>query len=339
MGGGIFGLACGWEAARRGARVRVIEVERIGAGSSGGVVGALSPHLPENWNSKKQFQLESLLMAQGFWSEVERVSGRDSGYARLGRLQPLNTEEAIARARGLEASAAQHWGGQAEWRVIPAGTMAWEPQSQTGHLIFDTLSARLHPRLALAALTGAISAKGCEVVIGPSEPEGRIIWATGTAGLSDLNAALGRRVGAGVKGQAVVLHHPEARDLPQIYADGLHVVPHVDGTVAVGSTSENDWNDPTSVDEQLDAVLAKAVDICPALCAAKVVERWAGVRPRAKSRAPMLGPWPGRPGHYVANGGFKIGYGMAPKVAQVMVDLVLEKRDDIPAGFRVEDSL
>ena len=39
-GAGIFGLSIAWEAARRGARVRVIETARIGAGSSGGLVGA-----------------------------------------------------------------------------------------------------------------------------------------------------------------------------------------------------------------------------------------------------------------------------------------------------------
>ena len=53
----------------------------------------------------------------------------------------------------------------------------------------------------------------------------------------------------------------------------------------------------------------------------------------------MLGAWPGRDGHFVANGGFKIGFGMAPKVAAVMADLVLEGREAIPDGFRVEDSL
>ncbi|MGB5066218.1 MAG: FAD-dependent oxidoreductase, partial [Albidovulum sp.] len=69
------------------------------------------------------------------------------------------------------------------------------------------------------------------------------------------------------------------------------------------------------------------------------IERWAGVRPRAKTRAPMLGGWPGRPGHFIANGGFKIGFGMAPKVAAVMADLVLEGHDRIPDGFRVCDNL
>ena len=45
MGAGIFGLASAWAMARRGARVRVIEASRIGAGASGGVVGALAPHV------------------------------------------------------------------------------------------------------------------------------------------------------------------------------------------------------------------------------------------------------------------------------------------------------
>lgn len=54
----------------------------------------------------------------------------------------------------------------------------------------------------------------------------------------------------------------------------------------------------------------------------------------------MLGPWPGRADHFIANGGFKIGFGIAPKVAEVMADLVLEGREaGIPAGFRVEANL
>ena len=89
MGGGIFGLSIAFACACRGARVHLIERHRVGAGSSGGVVGALAPHTPENWNAKKQFQLDSLLMAEGFWADVARLSGIDPGYARLGRLQPL----------------------------------------------------------------------------------------------------------------------------------------------------------------------------------------------------------------------------------------------------------
>lgn len=333
-GGGAFGLCIAWEAARRGARVRLIETTRIGAGASGGLVGALSPHVPENWNPKKQFQLESLLMAERFWHEISEVSGLPTGYGRVGRLQPLANAEAVALAQKRHETANRLWDGQAEWRVVPATGGAWEPASPSGWLVHDTLSARLHPRMAAAATVTAITAKGGEIVIGNAANEGLVIWATGVQGLCDLTADLGRPVGDGVKGQALLLQF-DARTAPQLYADSLHIIPHADGTVAIGSTSEHSWTDETGTDSQLETVLVRAITALPILAAAPVLERWAGIRPRAKTKSPVLGAWPGRAGHFVANGGFKIGFGMAPKVATTMVDLVLDGHDSIPDGFRL----
>lgn len=333
-GGGAFGLCIAWEAARRGARVRLIEATRIGAGSSGGVVGALSPHVPENWNPKKQFQLESLLMAATFWAEVAQTSGLETGYGRVGRLQPLADATAVELAKKRHETANRLWDGQAEWRVIPATQAAWEPNTPSGWLVHDTLSARLHPRMAAAALVAAIRAKGGEVMEGEGRDEGPVIWATGVQGLRDLSADLGRPIGDGVKGQAISLKF-DAGDAPQLYADSLHIIPHADGTVAIGSTSEQNWHHDTDTDGLLETVYARAIAALPILADALVLERWAGIRPRAKTKAPILGQWPGKPGHFVANGGFKIGFGMAPKVATTMVDLVLEGRDAIPEGFRL----
>ena len=76
----------------------------------------------------------------------------------------------------------------------------------------------------------------------------------------------------------------------------------------------------------------------PARCGYAVVDT-VGLRPRSKSRAPMLGAHPLHDGQFIANGGFKIGFGMAPKIAEVMADLVLEGRDAIPEGFRPTASL
>ena len=140
-------------------------------------------------------------------------------------------------------------------------------------------------------------------------------------------------IGTGVKGQAALLRH-DAGAVPQVFAGGVHVVPHADGTVAIGSTSERDYDDPRSTDAQLDQVIAAARAAVPALEGAEVIERWAGVRPRSRSRAPMLGAWPAKPGEYIANGGFKIGFGMAPKVGEVMADLILDGHDTIPEAFR-----
>jgi glycine/D-amino acid oxidase-like deaminating enzyme len=231
----------------------------------------------------------------------------------------------LARARAVSAETL--WQGLAQWSVIEAQGV-WAPVSPTGWLIHDTLSARVHPLLGCLALAEALHRAGCPV-LRDGEDRGAVVWATGVAGL----AALGQGAGSGVKGQAALLRF-DARGAPQLFADALHIVPHGDGTVAIGSTSERVFDDATGTDGQLDHVLARALTAFPVLQGAPVIQRWAGVRPRAASRAPVLGNWPGRAGHFVANGGFKIGFGMAPKVGEVMADLVLDGRDAIPKGFR-----
>ncbi|WP_412509078.1 NAD(P)/FAD-dependent oxidoreductase, partial [Roseovarius sp. SYSU LYC5161] len=180
------------------------------------------------------------------------------------------------------------------------------------------------------------AARGGEVLRdGPQD--GTVLHATGVADLDRLTASHARMVGNAVKGQGALLDF-SAPDSPQLFADGLHIVPHADGTTAIGSTSERDFDDATATDARLDAVIDRAMRAVPLLHGARVLERWAGLRPRTRSRAPMLGAHPLHPGQFIANGGFKIGFGMAPKVGQVMADLMLDGLDNIPAGFRPEAS-
>ena len=171
------------------------------------------------------------------------------------------------------------------------------------------------------------------ILICHSQNDGKRVG--GVADLAQLNAAFGKTVGAPIKGQAAVFQH-DAIGAPQIFADALHIIPHADGTVAVGSTTEREFTSPTETDAQVDDLIARARDSVPVLRDASVVQRWAGLRPRTRSRAPMLGAHPLHAGQFIANGGFKIGFGMAPKVGEVMADLILEGRDAIPDGFRAE---
>ncbi|MEL7254114.1 MAG: FAD-binding oxidoreductase [Pseudomonadota bacterium] len=337
LGAGIFGLSIAWACQQRGASVRVIDPGGPGAGASGGIVGALAPHVPENWNDKKAFQLDSLLMAEAFWTGVEAASGKTSGYGRTGRVQPLLDARAVELARGRETGAKELWQGQATWNVTQTPPGPVTPPSPTGWYIYDTLSARLHPRQACLALSEALQNRGAEMLT-EGEPAGKVIHATGAAGLIEMSGKLDRAIGNGVKGQAALLDF-DARTGPQLFVDGLHIVPHGDGTTAIGSTSEREYDAPDTTDDQLEELIETARQALPELREATVIERWAGLRPRSRSRAPMLGAHPLRDGEYFANGGFKIGFGMAPKVAEVMADLVLEGRDRIPDGFRPEASL
>jgi glycine/D-amino acid oxidase-like deaminating enzyme len=328
LGAGIFGLSLAWAAARRGARVTVIDPAGPGAGASGGVVGALAPHAPEHWTQTKAFQLQALLMAGDWWAAVAAAGGRDPLFARAGRLQPIPDAAALDRAWARADAAGSLWPGTARWEIRSAADFAgWLPPGPTGRVVHDTLSARIAPRAALAALASALAAQGGRILTeGPAR--GAVVHATGHAGLAGPPP-----LGQGVKGQAALLAH-DARDLPQIYAEGLHIVPHGDGTTAIGSTTEEDWLDPAATDARLDAVIARARTICPALVAAPVIARWAGIRPRATSRQPLLGPHPHHPGQFIANGGFKIGFALAPLAGEVMADLILAGHDRIPDAFR-----
>lgn len=334
-GAGIFGLSIAWACVRRGARVQVVDPAGPGAGASGGLVGALAPHVPENWNPKKQFQLESLLAAEPFWAEVRSAGGVDPGYVRSGRLQPLANAAAIDLAKARCAGAASLWRDKAVWEVIPCPE-GWSPVSPTGWVIRDSLSAIVHPRRAIAALVAALRSKGTEIL--PNAPDkGAVIWATGAAGLAELSRMRDQPVGQGIKGQAALLQLDRS-GMPQIFAEGIHVIAHQDGTVAVGSTTERDYDDPTATDQLLETVIQTARAHVPALARAPVLDRWAGLRPRARSRAPLLGRWPDRPKHFIANGGFKIGFGMAPRIAEVMADLVLDNHDQIPEDFHTRSA-
>ncbi len=323
-GAGIFGLSCAWELIRRGQPVRVVERAHVAAGASGGHVGALAPHAPENWNAKKQVQLDALIAAAGWWAEVAAAGGVDPGYARTGRIQPVPPGSEARMAERI-VGARRHWPDWAAMELTDAPDTALVPVSASGLWLVDRLSARISPRRACAALAAAIRARGGEIVEG-TEAEGPAIWATGAAGLAPFG-------GSGVKGQSALLAL-DVPDAPQVFAEGVHVVPHADGTVAIGSTSEREAMD-LATDDRLEALIAMARTLCPALAQAPVLDRWAGMRPRATSRAPIVGPWPGRPGHYVANGGFKIGLAMAPACAGMLAELILNGRDVIPDGFRL----
>ena len=335
-GAGIFGLSIAWACSELGARVQVVDPKGVGGGASGGIVGAMAPHVPENWNSKKAFQFNSLLEAKSFWDKIEDIGGFSSGYARLGRIQPVLDASSLALAHKRAETAKNLWRGLADWYVT-AQKPEWAPTSPTGHWVVDTLTARINPMRACLAIEAALLAKG--IIVSPdAKDKGKVLWATGTHDLFHISKELNKNFGNGIKGQAA-LFEIDRRNEPQIFAEALHFVPHEDGTLAIGSTSERDYENENSVDDQLETLIAKASSIMPELQSAKIIDRWAALRPRARSRSLVLGHHPVRRDAFIANGGFKIGFGMAPGLAKIMAAFILEGRNEIPDAFHPKTCL
>ncbi|MBV1864202.1 MAG: FAD-binding oxidoreductase [Rhodobacteraceae bacterium] len=346
VGAGSWGLACAYACARRGMAVQVLEAGTIGCGSSGGVMGALAPHTPDQWEPKKQFQYEALLHAHDFWVEVDALSGIASGYGRIGRLVPLTTPRSLELALMRIETARKLWHGEFDWRVEKGHDLI-APRFMPFGVIHETFSGRVFPARAVASLAGACRALGVEIAenapvtaLGDRKVSGdwgdltadAVIVASGAEGFGLLDAYGDHPTGGGVKGQAALL----AVDLgaaPQIYADGVYIVPHAGGQTAVGSTTEKTWDDPLRTDEKLDAIIAKARAICPSVGEAPVIQRWAGLRPKARRRDPMLGPVPGLTGVFTAMGAFKIGLGLAPAVGDILARFAMGDAVDLPKSF------
>ena len=329
IGAGIFGLSVAWSCARAGLSVRVLEARHPGAGASGGIVGALTPHGPSRWRPMMAFQFQALLSLSDRIAEIEAATGLECGYARTGRLTPLPTEKARAGAERDLVAAPEVWGANASFEILdalpdPQRRLISDNLTAFG-VVRDTVSARVDPMAYVTALSAALD--GAIEEQSPvndlahhtaGDTAGHIVVAAGpeTWGLvAPLAPALAG--GQGVKGQAAMLA-ADLGDCPVIYADGLYIIPHGKGRVAVGSTSEKTYADPRDTDGQLDALLLRAADTVPALTGAAVTRRWAGVRPKPPGREPVVGPLPGQPRVWIAGGGYKISFGIAHAVGDAV---------------------
>jgi glycine oxidase len=349
IGAGIVGLWCAVNAVRAGLRPLIIDSVGIAAGASGGVVGALMPHQPSVWSPKKALQLEGLLTLPNEIAALEAETGLSAGYARAGRLMPIWTEAERAKHLAWEAGAKLHWPEAFQWNAGQKieNTDWLAPEAAPLGAALDTLAARLDPRAMCLLLAKAIENKadfdfrigvstissGCSILLNDANriEAKHILITTGIHSFDLLESIIGRKTGTGVKGQAALLRPQKTispAELPVIYADGLYVIAHENGLIAVGSTSENQWGNATSTDDQLDALLVKARAVCPILRDAEVIERWAGVRPKHESRDPVVAELAEAPGIIVATGGFKISFAVAHLMAREAIGYITGNAGD-----------
>lgn len=365
VGAGIVGLWIARLASRTGHSVIVLENRTAGSGASGGLLGALMPHMPERWNPKKQYQFEALCDLANMVQEIEAETGMDCGYRRCGRLMPLVQPHHHALALQRQVEVQDLWHSREtgfDWQVKEAPDhVDWPATASMPHgLVHESLAARINPRRYLEALkaslgtdTPVLEGEGMERWDGATHvattTRGRTIRADETiiaagyesfALLGDLLSRPATTFGSAVKGQAALLQAGIADDRPLLFHDGVYVVPHGDGLVAVGSTSETEFDNPKKTDNRLDDVIERSAALCPALAQSQVIERWAGVRPKAIRRDPMIGPVPGQDGLLVATGGFKITFGIAHKMAASVLDCLSNGGSTtLPDSFRLEHHL
>ncbi|WP_038544467.1 NAD(P)/FAD-dependent oxidoreductase [Neorhizobium galegae] len=366
LGGGIMGLWAAVKAERLGIRTLLVDAGSLGQGTSGGLLGALMPYMPDKWDDKKQFQFDALLSLEDEIAELEAETGMACGYRRSGRLIPLPKPHLRKIALGHSADAEACWrrgDRRFLWHVLDRPPQKGWPDASfaAAGLVHDTFAARVSPRGLVSALAAFLRRAGNVRIVEGLEAEtvdpaaNRIIFRGGesvafghcivSAGhrsfslLQGVSPPLKHPIGQPVKGQAALLKANIDPSLPVIFLNGLYLVAHEGGHVAVGSTSEDVFEDPSSTDRQLDDLVLRARSLVPALAQAPVVERWAGLRPKAIGRDPMVGAHPDHARVIALTGGFKVSFGIAHRLADAALNAVNGREMRLPASFTLTSHL
>ena len=248
IGGGILGLWAARHATKRGEKVVLIEKRKIGAGASGGFLGALMPHMPDGWDAKKQFQYGGLSTLSDAIAELQSDTGHDCDYRMCGRIMPLTHEKMLQHMPVRVKGADKFWVDGYDMSLLKAENFPsdWiNPDIAEFGVQYDTFSARINPRAYLSALEAYVRPR-CEILEGLECVEilpevgqvtlsngdkilaGKIIVANGYEAYPLLQPFMGamnneKPIGRGVKGQAVLVEYKHNDDLPIVYHDGSYI--------------------------------------------------------------------------------------------------------------------
>lgn len=350
IGGGVIGLCCAWEAARRGAEVVVLERQRPLAGATGVAAGMLAPVGELSFGEPRL--LELTLAAAELWPEfaaaLEAASGVATGYARRGALHlALDRDEAaqLRRVHELQRSLglAAEWLPPRRCRELEPGLT---PSFQGG--VHAPHEAAVDPRALSDALLAALTAVRAEVhsggeaeVVAGIFEEGAdsatrlrgvrtaageelrapaVVLASGAwSGAAEWLPAAARPAVRPVKGQVVELRARDGRPPCQriLASERVYLVPREDGRLIVGATSEEQGFDTTVLAGGVHELLREAYRLLPEVAELELLGARAGLRPGTPDNLPLVGPG-ALEGLLLATGHYRNGILLAPLTAETI---------------------
>ncbi|MEO1040393.1 MAG: FAD-dependent oxidoreductase [Pseudomonadota bacterium] len=361
-GAGAAGLTSAFVLAARGAQVTVLDAGEAGRGAlwaSGGMLAAgFETTFELDVPSGDRARLFAALAARcariwpEFAAKVEQASGLDVGYRQIGALTPARDP---AEADRLEAglARAQVLGVEVE-RLSAAAMAVREPGLAPARFALRfPMDGQVDNRRLAEALIAAVGRLGGAVRSGAGlaalDPErGEAVLSNGERLRADsvilaTGAAAGLAGLAGVseiepvKGQMLSLRAaPGTAPAQVIRALDVYLAAKPDGRVVIGATSEPGAADLTTDSQAIEALKARAIALAPGLARAQEMERWAGLRPRARGGFPLVGLTPAsteRLRIIAAVGGYRNGVLLAPAMAEAAEAAVMGEDSAWPVAF------
>lgn len=342
IGAGVQGCAVAWRLAQAGKRVLVFERAVPGAEASSAAAGILSPGVEaEEPGPFYELCAASLARYQEVADELERTTGIAVGYRGGGTLQ-VAFDDPTARVLAARAGKLERHGiavevldGEAVLRLEPA-----LDRRVRGGLWFRD-EASIDPRLLARALYLAARKAGAQFLAGQvarivhasgraagvDHDRGRIegsavVLAAGAWSASVEGSGLPPGAVRPVRGQIALLE-PRSPLLARVtFSDKGYVVPRADGRVLCGSTMEEVGFERAVTAGGLRSVLSLAIEMCPALASAPVIETWNNFRPSSPDGWPVLGA-SSVPGLYYATGHTRNGILLCPITADAVAAAIL----------------
>ncbi len=347
VGAGAIGLSCAWRAARRGARVAVLDRANPPAGATRVAAGMLAPvgELAFGEPELLEISLAAAAAYPGFVAELEAATGLSTGYTSHGALHiALDRDEAaeLRRVHDLQRSL----GLGAEW-LPPRRCRELEPgltPSFNGG-VHAPAEATVDPRAMSAALLAALTGVGVEVraetgVAAALVDDGRIagvrtasgeelraaatVLATGAwAGESEWLPPAARPPVRPVKGQIVELRALDGVAPCQriIASERVYLVPREDGRLIVGATVEERGFDTAVTAGGVHELLRESYRLLPDVAEMELVEAMAGLRPGTPDNLPLIGPG-ALDGLILATGHHRNGILLAPLTGEAIAELL-----------------
>jgi glycine oxidase len=147
----------------------------------------------------------------------------------------------------------------------------------------------------------------------------------------DANATLSPRIEP-VRGQILCYAAGGGEPLVRhvVYGAGGYVVPRRDGRLLAGTTTERVGFDKSVTEEGRRAIRLYAEGIAPAVADLKIVDEWAGLRPRAEDDLPVLGASPEIENLFYATGHYRNGILLAPLTGALVAEMVMSGATPAP---------
>jgi glycine oxidase len=348
VGAGIVGCAIGYELARRGASVQIVDERTAGGGATQASAGVLAPFIEAREGGPLlDLTARSLDLFDKFVARVSSVGALEVPYARSGTLDVATSDQGAARLRETSLALAAR---AVASELLDARTV----REQEPHLTSEAISGLVIPShgfVGAEALTNAlvraarqhgaqlvehrrvrrIAQSGPDLVVdtdrGPLQGSGVVLAAGTWSGRIEIAGVAPVPVRP-IRGQLLQLGWTGRTLRRIVWGERCYMVPWSDGTVLVGATVEDaGFEERTTLAGARDLIEA-ACELTPHAWTASLAAAKVGLRPACPDGLPVIGASSVIPNLMYATGHYRNGVLLAPLTAHLVADVIIENLVD-----------